>query len=144
MCSPFNRGRPNVWCENENRSSDMPKKPGAYRIVRVDDRTIDYIGITSNLYNRLSNHRSTNKQYDPLTHRVEYQEASSEAGVDATLRLEARKIGVHRAPLNKTSGKNGRIARSFLEEAGRQVEVKQEESIEDAIERGGLLDRFLG
>lgn len=141
MSSPFDRGRPSVWCENDGPSR-MPRKPGAYRFVRVDGKSIDYIGITSNLYNRLSNHRSTNTQYDPDLHRVEYQVARSEADWAKLCDWEARKIGVHRPPLNKTSGKNGRVAKQYLGDIEVEVEVTQ--SIEDAMERKGLLGRLMG
>lgn len=141
MSSPFDCGRPSVWCEKDGLSL-IPKSPGAYRFVRVDSRSIDYIGITSNLYNRLSNHRSTNTQYDPDLHRVVYQVARSEADWAKLCDWEARKIGVHRPPLNKTSGKNGRVAKQYLEEI--EVEVEVTESIEDAMERNGLFSRLVG
>lgn len=141
MNSPFNRGRPSVCCEKDGLGR-MPKSPGAYRFVRVDSKSIDYIGITSNLYNRLSTHRSTNTQYNPDLHRVEFQVARSEADWAKLCDWEARKIGVHRPPLNKTSGKNGRVAKQYLEEI--EVDVEVTESIEDAVERRGLFSRMAG
>ena len=143
MGSPFEKGKPRVWRE-EDGPGRMPKSPGAYRFIREDKRAIDYIGITGNLYQRLSSHRCTNKQYDPTVHRVEYQTVDASSTTWAELcAWEAMKIGVHRPPLNKTKGGNGRVPKVFLESIGVEVEVGPSESIEDALEKKGLLHRLM-
>jgi diketogulonate reductase-like aldo/keto reductase len=142
MSNPFNPGRPTVWCEQDGLKN-VPRVAGAYRFVQKDNGTIDYIGITSNLYTRMSNHRSDKKKYDPTIHRVAYQVAESDHTWSQLCAWEAMKIGVHRPPLNKTRGGNGKVAKVYIPALRSELAVARDESIEDAAERKGLLSRLI-
>ncbi|MCC5786727.1 MAG: GIY-YIG nuclease family protein [Phycisphaerales bacterium] len=120
----------------------MPRSAGGYRFVSVDGGSIDYIGITSNLYSRLSQHRSTKPYGDPERHRVEYQVARTDHDWAQLCGWEAEKIGVHRPSLNATRGRNGRVASVYLQ--NKEIPVAVNESIEDAAARRGLLGLVLG
>ena len=136
MANLFGRGRPARWSESQGMKT-IPKAAGAYRFVRIGVKTVDYIGITSNLYDRIANHRSTKHYYNRDVHLVEYQVARGEHDWAQLCDWETRKIGVHRPTLNKTRGGNGRVAEVYLE--GKQLVVSPKESLEDAAVRVGLL-----
>lgn len=149
--SPFSKGRPFVWRETDGLAC-LPKEWGAYRFVRIspvgEDETesnsngrVDYVGITSNVYMRIAKHRSTRKIYDATRHVVHYQIANDGATWEQLCRWEVEKIAAHKPALVKTKGGNGKPPALTI--AGLEVEPSGNESVEDAVVRLGLLDRFI-
>lgn len=128
MNSPFTRGRPRVWREGEPLSL-FPNQWGAYRFS--SDKEVAYIGITSNLYNRINWHRSTNRYYNPSCHKIEYQIAADGISWDDLREWEKRKIAQHSPNLVTYVGGNGR--RPAVHKNGQVIEILQNESIEDVL-----------
>jgi excinuclease UvrABC nuclease subunit len=143
MRNPFGPGRPRMWSEADGMSR-LPRSPGAYRFVNVQSRVIEYIGITANLYGRMSNHRSTQKKYDPVLHRVEYQLADSDHEWSQLCAWEVGKIKRHDPSRNHTVGGNGRFSKRYHTGAGENVKLATVQSMEDAAGRSGRLGRILG
>ena len=143
MSAPFSRGRPRIWTEDDGPKS-LPKEWGAYRFM--SDDKVRYIGITSNIYNRMSDHRSSRVIYGPHIHRIEYQIAQDGTSWDDLMKWEKAKIKQHSPDLNVTEGGNGK--RPIIQVAGGHIiEVNKYESYEDALVRSGflgLLRRFVG
>ena len=137
MSSPFPSGRPRVWRESDPMS-DLPREWGAYRFK--DGRSTDYIGITSNIYNRISLHRSTEAYYDSRIHVVEYQIASNGATWDDLREWEISKIKQHSPSLVKYIGGNGR--RPTIDVNGKIIEVDANESIEDTLVEHGFFNQL--
>lgn len=134
MNSPFSRGRPRVWREGESLSL-LPNQWGAYRFS--SDCEIAYIGITSNLYNRISWHRSTRRYFNPGLHKIEYQIASDGITWDDLREWEKRKIVQHSPNLVTYIGGNGR--RPGVVVNGQIIEVFQNEAIEDVLIKAGAM-----
>lgn len=137
--SPFGRGQPRVWRENDG-IRELPKQWGAYRFVR-EDRCVDYLGVTSNLYSRISNHRSTKLVYDPSVHTVRYQVASAGVSWSQMCEWEIHKIAKHDPALVTYKGGNGRVPQVSI--CGQPIELQKNESVEDAAERMGLFSSFI-
>ena len=133
-------GRPRVWREEEGLSA-LPKAWSIYRIVEFSGE-IFYIGITSNLYARLSWHRNhPDGKFFSGRHELNYQLASQGVHWDDMCGWEQRKIGQHQ-PVGVTYiGGNGR--RPAVEINGQVVQAGNNETIEDAAERAGLLGQFI-
>lgn len=135
MPSPFMPGRPRVWREEDGVKS-LPKAWGAYRFK--EGSYIDYIGIASNLYNRVSWHRSQRIYYNPEIHSIEYQIAQMGISWDDMREWEIRKIKQHSPGLVTYAGGNGK--RPAIEINGELIEPRGDESFEDAIIRKGFFD----
>lgn len=134
MNSPFSRGRPRVWREGESLSL-FPNQWGAYRFSSNSE--IAYIGITSNLYNRISWHRSTRRYYNPSIHKVEFQIATDGIVWDDLREWEKLKIAKHSPSLVTYIGGNGRRPGVMIK--GQVIEVLQNESIEDVLIKSGAM-----
>ena len=144
MGSPFGRGKPNIWKEEDGLSA-LPKSCGAYRFIHREDKSVvDYIGITNNLYNRMSNHRTTNKQYDPNTHLVHYQTCHPNEW-QALMQWEKQKISQHEPHLCKYVGGNGRVPEKYFFEGEEfafstdSIENISADEVEEALETRGVL-----
>ena len=138
MGSPFARGRPRVWREQDGLRV-VPKAWAAYRFRDGDE--VDYVGITSNLYSRISQHRSVGQYYDVGVHVVEYQLARPGSDWDSLCRWEKKKIAQHAPGLVTYVGGNGR--RPAIDINGELVEVAEDESVEDVLVEMGYFDRLV-
>ena len=137
MSSPFSRGRPRIWRERDGIGS-LPRSWAAYRFRQPEG--IAYLGITSNLYSRISQHRSVQQYYNPTLHVVEYQIAQPGSDWDQLCQWEKAKIAQHSPELVTYIGGNGR--RPAIEINGELVEVAQDESIEDVLVEMGFFERM--
>jgi len=116
----------------------LPQSWGAYRFRERDG--IAYLGITSNLYSRISQHRSVRRYYDPSIHVVEYQIAQSGTTWDQLRAWEKHKIAAHSPDLITYIGGNGR--RPAIEVNGEVIELEHDESVEDVLVEMGLFQRL--
>lgn len=132
MQSPFTRGRPYLWDESRHRPGDIPREWGIYRFIQ-SDKTVDYIGITSNLYNRISDHRSKATYYNSGMHVVNYQLARIGTTWDEMRQWEVFKIQQRNPGLVTYIGGNGR--RPAIEVNGEIVEMCDGESVQEAFQR---------
>lgn len=137
MSSPFSRGRPKIWRERDTMKA-LPHVWGAYRFR--EERGIAYIGITSNIYNRISQHRSTQAYYDPEIHIIEFQEAQLGVHWNSMCSWEKEKIFKHSPHLVTYIGGNGR--RPAIEVNGEVIELREDESVEDTLTRLGMFNRI--
>ncbi|MPW36185.1 GIY-YIG nuclease family protein [Vibrio sp. B1Z05] len=137
MSSPFGQGRPKKWEETDGMSA-LPKTWGAYRFKGHDG--VDYLGITSNIYNRISQHRSVKTYFRSGEHYVEYQEARVGTTWDELCSWEKTKIQKHSPNLVTYIGGNGR--RPAIQVNGKVIEIADNESIEDTLIKHGLFSRM--
>lgn len=137
MRSPFSRGRPRVWRESHGVGA-LPRAWGAYRFRGPEG--IAYVGITSNLYSRISQHRSDQRYYDRTIHTVEYQLAEQGVSWNDLCAWERRKIASHSPDLVTYVGGNGR--RPAIQINGQAVELPEDESVEDVLVEMGFFGRL--
>ena len=131
-------GRPRVWREEDGLSA-LPRDWAIYRIMEPSD-DIYYVGITTNIYARISQHRSSGK-FVSGRHEVHYQLAAEGVSWDEMMEWEQRKISQHQPSGVTYAGGNGR--RPMIQVNGQVFEVDEDETIEDAAERAGLLNQFM-
>ena len=105
--SIYKRGRPHMFCPDRQPMSDLPHKPGEYRIL--DDKGIVlYVGETNDIARRASEHKRTGKLCSGR--RLTYQLADGRS-TSVTRRIHERaKIKQHKPRLNKSGGGEGRVA----------------------------------
>lgn len=96
----FKRGRPS--------RQDPPSGPGLYRFVDKLTGRLDYIGETSNLRRRISEHFRSDKQVSPETHHAEWQAADGRSTSRTRRQQETLKISQFKPGMNKRRGGAGR------------------------------------
>lgn len=138
MSSPIQKGRPRVWRESDGVGA-LPQTWGAYRFLQPEGM-VAYLGITSNLYNRISWHRSVRIHYDPAIHSVQYQIAQPGAHWDELCEWEKSKIAQHSPELITYIGGNGK--KPAIEINGGLVEIPENQSVEDVLIEKGLFERL--
>lgn len=131
-------GRPRIW-RPENSTSDLPTAWALYRITEHAG-AIHYIGITSNLRRRTGEHRRSGN-FNPSIHHLQYQVAAQGVHWRELQAWEQRKIQQHAPPGVTYIGGNGRPP--AIQVNGEVIDIAPGESAEDAIERHGLLERFV-
>ena len=100
MAKLFKPGRPS--------KQPPPEKPGLYRWRNRETGDIDYIGETSNLKRRASQHEHSDKPLGSDTHDFEWQSTDRQTSVDARRDHERSKIKQHNPILNQRGGGAGR------------------------------------
>jgi|GEM_PF-5085975 len=139
MSSPFTSGKPKVWNSDRDLPSDIPRSCGAYRFVNKSDSEVVYIGITGNLYNRMSAHRCSKKSvYDPSQHNLHYQTCRPNSRTwDDLRKWEVEKIQQHDPRFNRCKGGNGKVPLKLYYD-GTVIDVGNKESVSDAMHRQGF------
>lgn len=131
-------GRPRIWRPDQ----DITLLPDEWALYRIAEQSgaLHYIGITSKLRTRVRQHHRTGN-FDPVAHHLQFQLASKGVTWDELMAWERRKIRDHQPTGVTYAGGNGR--RPMVQVNGAALSVDPGESVEDAMERHGLLARFV-
>lgn len=113
--NPYSPGRPKRWKRGETKVP--PRTAGEYRLVDKTTGAPLYIGETSDVQRRLTQHtrpaqRPTrtdkSNRFDPSKHRVEFKAAKLGATTGDRRAHERSKIVQHKPPWNRDGGGSGR------------------------------------
>lgn len=96
------------YAPKHDRGRRPPAKPGEYRLCSRWGRLL-YIGETCNLCRRMQEHLRSGKL--PAGGIFKYQLADPRSTSRSRRAHEREKIALHRPPLNRSAGGEGRIAR---------------------------------
>ena len=129
------------WKQEEGLSV-LPRRCAVYQIMELSGG-LSYIGVTGNLFDRISWHRTDPKgTIFSGRHELSYQLVSSTTKWDEIREWEQAKITKHQRTGVTLVSINGRC--STFQVNGVAFQVQKNETIEDAVQRAGLLDQFMG
>lgn len=87
---------------------EPPEKPGEYRYRNKETGDVEYIGESSNLSKRDSQHEKSDEPFGRETHYFEWKAADGRYGVESRRDHERKKIEEHNPRYNQRAGGAGR------------------------------------